>query len=70
MTHEGKRRRKTSWKKVGSVLVTLMAAVTLFQQVERVVVTTTEDLMSFSSPPVTYAELEALRITARWANPK
>lgn len=52
------------------MLVTLMAAVTLFQQVERLVVTTTEDLMSFSPPPVTYAELEALRVTARWANPK
>lgn len=70
MTPQRKRRKASLWKKVGSVLVTLTAAVTLFQQVERAVVTTTEDFMSFSSPPVTYAQLEALRTTPRWASPK
>jgi hypothetical protein len=66
MTPQRKRKPKATWKKVGSVLVTLTAAVTLFQQVERAVVTTAEDLKSFSSPPVTYAQLEALRVVARW----
>jgi hypothetical protein len=66
MTSQPKRRNKASWKKVGSVLVTLTTAVTLFQQIERAVVTTSEDLVSFSSPPVTYAQLEALRVKSAW----
>jgi hypothetical protein len=66
MTQQRKRRRKNLWKKVGSVVGTLTAAVTLFQQIERSVVITTEDLMSFSSPPVTYAELESLRVKSKW----
>jgi hypothetical protein len=66
MTAQPKRPRKASWKKVGSVLVTLTAAVTLYQNIERAVVTTTVDLMSFSGPPVTYAQLEALRVNSAW----
>jgi hypothetical protein len=61
-----KPRSKASWKKVGSILVTLTAAVTLYQNIERAVVTTSEDFMSLANPPVTYAQLEALRVKSTW----
>jgi hypothetical protein len=48
------------------VLATLTAAVTLFQNVEHTVVTTAQDVIGAASPPVTYAELEALRTTKTW----
>jgi len=49
--------------------VTLTAAVSLFQQVGLTIVTTASDMISFSSPPVTYAQLEALRVHSSWQTP-
>jgi len=49
-------------------VVTLTAAVSLYQQAERAVVTTLHDINSFVSTPdpVTYDELEAMRVKPEW----
>jgi hypothetical protein len=65
-----KKKTGTSWKKVGVMLVTLTAAVNLFQQAERALITTVQDVASFSyGEPVTYDGLERIRVDAKWGTP-
>jgi hypothetical protein len=67
-----KRRRREGWKKPSMIIVTLTAAISLYQQAEHAIVTTAHDINSFvSSPdPLTYARLEAYRVKPEWETPR
>ena len=51
-----------SWQNLTVVLTTLTLAVGLLERVEHVGMTIAQDVIAMDSAPVTYAQLEALRI--------
>lgn len=59
------RARRWSWKKWSVILPTLAAASTLLQNSGHMVGALYDKLVP-KSAPVTYAQIEALRVTQRW----
>jgi hypothetical protein len=63
MTVRKRNKKRFLLKNISGVLTTLTAAVALVQNVERVAVTTVQDMTGMFSQPVTYAQIEALRVS-------
>ncbi|HUM06147.1 MAG TPA: hypothetical protein VLT90_11855 [Terriglobales bacterium] len=69
MMKKTRQRKGIGWKKIGAIVVTLTAAVSLYQQAEHAVITTVRDIsfLRCDRDPVTYAELEGLRVKPEWS---